>query len=126
MTYSKPRQWSHGDIPTAAIMNKYSDSLNAINASLSAVNMPAQLWSYENYDGTNFANSDYYMVHRYRYLIYRGNGEITDPSGVGDTVNVTGSGSSILTYDLKEISWLTPGKLYLPKDFVFCLEDKIP
>jgi len=124
MAYSKPDQWSHGDVPDATAMNKYSDSIAAIYAVANAVNMPAQLWSYENYDGTNFADSDYYLVHRYRWLVYRGDGEIVDPAGVGSNVNVSGSGTSILTYDLDEVSWLTPGKLYQLKDFVFALEDR--
>jgi len=124
MAYSKPDQWTHGDIPDAAAMNKYSDSLTAIYAVSNAVTMPAELWSYENFDVTNHANSNYYLVHRYRWLIYQGDGEIVDPSGVGATVTVSGSGTSILSYDLSDITWLTASKLYQLKDFVFCLEDK--
>ncbi len=126
MAYSKPDQWSHGDIPDAAAMNKYSDSLNAINAKTGVIGNQAQLWSYENFDAVNFANSDYYNVHQYRWLVYRGDGEIVDPSGAGDTVAVSGDGASILTYDLDEVSWLTQGKIYQLKDFVFCLEDNTP
>ena len=125
MAYSTPDQWTHGDIPTAAKMNKYSDSIVFLNDALGGASMAAQLWSYENYDGTNFANSDYYLTHRYRWLIFKGSGEIVDPGAVGDTVAVTAT-SGIETYDLNEVSWLTPGKLYQLKDFVFCLEDNLP
>lgn len=124
MAYSTPEQWSHGDVPTAAKMNKYSDSLNALYALANNATMPAQLWSYENFWPGTWDNSNYYFVHRYRWLIYRGDGEIVDPSGVGATVDVSGSGSDILAYDLDAIEWMTPGKLWQAKDFVFCLEDR--
>lgn len=124
MAYSAPHRWTHGDIPDAGDnMQAYSDSLNYLEGVLPSSQWnPAQLWSYENWKVIH-ANSNYYLVRRKRYLIYRGDGEIVDPAGGGANVDVSGSGSAILAYDLDTIEWLTYGKLYNPKDFVFCFED---
>jgi hypothetical protein len=123
MAYSAPTRFSHGDIPTAALMQPYSDDLNFLEAALPSSQWnPAQLWSYENWNAIH-ENSNYYMVHAKRYLIYVGDGEIVDPAAGGENVDVSGDGDTVMSYDLDQVPWMTPGKLWNPKDFKFCFED---
>lgn len=120
MAYAVPKVWQHGDYPTAAELNKYKSGLDAIHDALgdASLNMavarriaPVQ---------------GYYFLHRHRWLIYRADpdaGRIEDPAGVGDTVTLTATGSSWGSYDLGQIDWLVPGKLYQVQAVVACLED---
>jgi len=41
----------------------------------------------------------------------------------GETIVLSGSGASLLAYDLDGVDWLTPGRLYQCKDVVYCLEN---
>lgn len=120
MAYSVPEQWEHGEYPTAAKMNKYKDGLDAIYANLGdyVVN-PAVARRIDPVQG-------YYFLHRHRWLVYRADpdaGRIEDPAGVGETVTLTATGSNWASYDLGQVDWLIPGKLYQVQSVVACLED---
>lgn len=117
MAYVVPKEWQHGDYPTAAEMNKYKDGMDATHALTGDVKIhPAVLKNLT-------VDKGYFFVHRHRWLIYRGDGEIVDPAGVGETVTIAGDGNAWLTYDLPQVTWLIPGKLYEVKDVVACFED---
>lgn len=123
MAYSAPPHWVHGDEPTAALMQPYSDSLEAIHDLVGdAARYYAVPWNWEQVD-VDFAGSDFYLVHKFRWLVYQGDGELVDPSGAGETIVLSGSGASLLAYDLDGVDWLTPGRLYQCKDVVYCLEN---
>lgn len=123
MSYSAPPRWAHGNTVSAASMQVYSDDITALYAALGGSGRNhALLWSYSNFNGTKFADSGFILVHRYQTLIYRGDGELVDPSGVGDTVNLEGDGTNLVYADLAAVDWLTPGKLYQVKDVVWAVE----
>lgn len=120
MGYAVPQRWAHGDYPTAANLNKYKSGLDAIHDALgdASLNM-AVARRIDPVQG-------YYFLHRHRWLIYRADpaaGRIEDPAGVGDTVTLTATGGSWASYDLGQIDWLLPGKLYQVQAVVACLED---
>lgn len=114
MAYQIPPRWSHGDKPTAALMNKYSDALNAINdvmgeqvayavplfPSVGGASKPIQVW----------------VIHRWRYLHYStlasATATIVDPSGTNDAITIPASDSAIVSYDLSGVSWLSQGQAY--------------
>lgn len=103
--YTVPDQWAHGDEPTAAKVNKWKDSLDAIHATAGdrAINVPCKI---------DAAGTDYYFIHRHRYLYFLADaGIIHDPSGVGDDVNIASS-DGFEVYDLDSIGWLQYGALY--------------
>ena len=116
MAYQVPKQWSHGDQPTAADMQKYSDALNALNASFGSAfyNFATP---YSLYDDTQ----EYYFVHARQYLIYTSTGTIEDPAGVEASVTLSSSGV-FNSYDLDQVGWLTYGMLYQVIGCSVCLE----
>jgi hypothetical protein len=117
MPYTPPEHWSHGDYPTAAKINKYKDGLDAIYALTgSYASNGAVRANTGSYDG-------YYLIHRLRWLIYRGAGQIMPAGGVGEVVTLTGDGSTWLSYDLSQVEWLAEGTLYHVEDVEACLED---
>ena len=126
MAYSAPAHWAKGDIPTAALMNAYSDSIVALEAAIPAplINA-AQLWSYENVNPTAYDNSNYYFINRYRFLVYQGDSELIDPGGAEATMALSGDGTNLVFLDLQEILWIYPGKLYQVKDAIFALEARV-
>lgn len=121
MSYSVPPRWSHGDIPDATAMNKYSDSLDAIYAVLgdaqmffpAAAAIPAE------------DNDQHYLIHRYRWLWFEGAGAIEDPSGAGDDVTLSDDGAPTRV-DLRSVSWLAPGMLYKVTGSTWCMETRNP
>lgn len=122
-TYVAPTRWAHGDTPTATLLQPYSDDLETLHAVVGdAPRNYAVPWSFDNVD-VSFAGSDYYFVHKLRWLIYRGAGELVDPSGGGATITLSGNGTALIAYDLDGVDWMTPGKLYQAKDFYVCLEN---
>lgn len=118
MAYAVPQQFYHGIYPTAAMMNKFKDGLDAIYGQLGnyAINpLVAQ------HTGTI---QGFYFSHRCQWLLYKGDGTIEDPSGVGETVNISGdAGGGWSSYDLTQVDWLAPGKLYQVQHCDFALED---
>jgi hypothetical protein len=117
MAYAVPPTWQHGDYPTAVKIAKYKDGLDAIYATVGNVQLhPAVIRRMGEIES-------YWLVNHYRWLIYRGDGGIHDPSGSGDTVALSGSGSTWLNYDLSQVDWIFPGKLYHVEDVLGCFED---
>lgn len=122
MAYSVPDQWSRGDIPTAAKMNKYSDSLNAINSLATYTGGSVAVYAY-NTDPEEIAR-DFQHVHR--WLHYEGSGDIVDTTGVGDSVSLSTEGSTVGVYDLDSVSWLYYGAYYRIEGIDWAAEDWEP
>lgn len=120
MPYSPPESWAHGDYPTAARLNKYKDGMDAVHGALGDYALNAAV-------ARRIAPvQGYYLLHRHRWLLYRADpdaGRIEDPAGVGETVTLTATGSQWASYDLSQVEWLVPGKLYQVQAVVACLED---
>lgn len=120
MPYAVPSVWAHGDIPTHTNINKFKDGLDAIYALTGSVEInPAVARRIDPVQG-------YYFLHRHRWLVYRADpsaGRIEDPLGTGETVSLAVTGSSWGTYDLSQVDWLYPGRLYQVQAVVACLED---
>jgi len=125
MSYSTPPQWSHGNTPTAAAMNKYSDALNALYAI--AGNAALNFATYQ--DRKNQPNavndSGFYFIHKQRWLWFRSTGQIEDPAGLNDDVSLSDNGT-MTSYDLDTVDWLAYGALYRVTGCNFCCEDDDP
>jgi hypothetical protein len=112
MPYTPPQQWQHGDYPTATAINKYKTGLDAIH----------DMWGDKDFEYSIMHLSQspplagvgeyhsFWLINRYRYLVYRGEMTIHDPDNVFDTVSLTDS--DWIGYDLSSIEWIIPGKLY--------------
>lgn len=116
MAYAVPPQWKHGDIPTAALMNKYADAQNALatmavagraNAAGAAGRGVGALWTY---------------IHVHRYLYFDGTGEVRDPDNADNAVTLSDPPAGWGRYDLHSVNWLYPGKLYIVAGASGCLE----
>lgn len=118
MSYQVPPRWAMGDYPTAALINKYKDGIDAIHAALGdyGVNWPAASRAGAHVQG-------FYFLHSLRWLCYRGAGRIEDPAGVGETVTLSGDGVNWTSYDLDSIDWMVQGKLYQVQAVTSCMED---
>jgi hypothetical protein len=118
MAYAVPFQWAHGDYPTAARLNLYKDGLDAIYGGLGDYNTNRAV-------AVRIGNvQGYYFIHRLRWLLHLGGGRIEDPNGVGETVTLTaGEGGNWASYDLSQVDWMVPGKLYQVQAVACCLED---
>lgn len=122
MAYQIPVQWAHGDVPTAALMNKYSDALNAIHDivgdKLKALPAAHALAGVDN---------DYHVfVHRYRWLWFQSNGtleDIADP--VNNTQTLTEDEEPTLL-DLNTVDWMYFGKIYACTGVTWCMETRDP
>lgn len=118
MAYQVPKQWSHGDRVNATDMQKYSDGQEAINTSLASF-------------GYNFATpysqypdaQEYWLVHRKQFLIYVSTGEIRDPSGNNEPINLSNADETYNSYDLDSIPWMLYGMLYKVVGCTVCMED---
>jgi hypothetical protein len=116
MPYSAPPQWAHLDYPTAAKLNLYKDGLDAAYALTGSDKLqPAVCHRMATVQG-------YYLVNRWRWLLYLGAGRIDDPAGVGDEVSLSDTGGWA-AYDLLQVDWLHPGRLYQVQDVQCCFED---
>jgi len=116
MPYSVPPTWQHLEYPTAAKMNLYKDGLDAtyaltgsapVNVAISVIMGPV---------------AHYYFVNRHRWLVYLLGGRLIDPAGVGADVSLSSNGGWS-NYDLLQVDWLYPGKLYQVQDVSCAFED---
>jgi hypothetical protein len=114
------KQWSHGDIPTAADLNAYSTSLAALYAASDAYNSnPALFLLINESEGSGVGGATYLdheaffrLIHLRRYLHYKGAGVIQDPAGLADDVTLTEPSAGFGVVDLDSILWLTYGAAY--------------
>ena len=125
MAYEIPKVWTHGDIPTAADMNKYSDGENAMYASGAfKLHVPVTLSRFDlTILDTIWAipavTLVYTMVHRLRWLIYKGSGLMSFGS---DSATLTDHGGTN-TLDLETIGWLEYGMIYSITGVTWVVED---
>jgi len=120
MSYQVPKRWSHGDIPVAADMNKYSDSLNAIHDITGDA-----LRGYPSAKLQAGEDENHFFVHRYRWLWYIGSGTLEDADAENETITLSGD-TTPKRYDLSSVSWLTVGKLFYVSDCAWCQETEAP
>lgn len=117
MAYVAPPNFAHGDYPTADNLNILSEDLDAIAVGLDNVNWAtAELPA----DGATFVNV-------YRWLHYQTTpdetGTIIDPSGIGASQSLPSSDSAIAVFDLADVPWLLPSRVYTLTGCTFALED---
>jgi hypothetical protein len=116
MAYSAPPTWAHLDRPTAAKLNSYDDGLDAIH--ILTGDAP-----YNVATAAIMGNvAHYYIVNRWRWLLYLGAGRILDPAGVAADVSLSSTGGWA-AYDLLQVAWMYPGKLYQVQNVTCCFED---
>lgn len=120
MAYDPPKVWAHGDIPTAAFMQKYSDSLNAIYAILGDDNTEPAIEELR--DGKQAI-----FIHRFRWLHFRDSGTLRQYGGGENTqVALSAGADENMVMDLDSISWLTYGMLYEVEGVKFVFEHRNP
>jgi hypothetical protein len=120
IAYSPPPVWNHGDIPTAALLQTYSDSLNAIYAILGDDNTEPAIEELR--DGKQAI-----FIHRFRWLHFRDGGTMRQYGGTEDTqVALTADANENKVMDLDTISWLTYGMLYEVEGVKFVFEHRNP
>lgn len=134
--YAQPAKFSHGDFPTAANLETINTALVAIaeiasdgttpasGETLPQLN-PAVYWNREK--GEAFGSrvqtdSDYWILHRHRYLHYKSTGAIEDPAGTGTAVSLSNE-EDFNVYDLDSVDWLAYGQMYKVTGVDFCMED---
>lgn len=126
MAYSRPAQWSHGDIPTAALLNIWLDNLDAIKAILD-VTEPVPVAPV--YMGDE-DDAEWSFVHLQRYLRYGDEAELYDPTNRA-AHSVSLPEPDVATgvkgvYDLDTISWLEYGMTYILEGCAWAMEDADP
>lgn len=114
MAYQVPPQWAHGDVPTGALMQKYSDALNAIKAQTDQSRWNAAF-------SANVSEGVWTFVHVHRYLLYYSTGQIIDPDDDTNSVSLSDAGGWE-HYDLQSVPWIYPGKLYIVEGVSGCAE----
>lgn len=116
----------HADNVTIATFNALKTGVDAIFTILgtAAVNYPA-IGNFEY--GPNGIDNDQSIltfIHTNRYLLYEGDGVISDPSGVGADVAISDPETTgeIGEYDLDSVDWLTYGMQYRIRDVEWAME----
>lgn len=124
MAYEVPPVWAHGDVPTAALMATYSNSLNAIKAILDETpkNPVAPVYMGEDED-----DGDWQIVHINRYLIYDDEATIQSLVDSANTASLPKPEAGTKgVYDLDTISWLVYGQPYRVTGCAWIIEDWEP
>lgn len=123
MAYQVPRQWAHGDVPTGALMQRYSDSLNFLKTQVDSRSRMNQAGWVEGDD------SKYMFVHVHRYLHYQiddGSGTIYDPDNAENSSSLSETDAAYEgawgRFDLSGLAWLYPGKMYRVDGVDGCFE----
>jgi hypothetical protein len=133
MAYSAPPLWEHGDIPTAADMNKYSDGLTAIyNAINGKRHAPAARWRQylsasadTHFLAVTTDNSYCVNIHTQRFLFYGGSGQLTNLAGTETTSLPDNTGGTNI-FDLDSVGWLNYGLVYEITGVQWAFEDWEP
>lgn len=111
MSYTETDLFVHGEYPTAAQMNQLISNQSHFNAVLDLVTYGAK-------DGSRLV-----FVHSFRYLWFKGTGQIIDFAEPSNTVSVSESDTDTMTiYDLDGISWMYYGKIYYVYNCTTALE----
>ena len=114
-----PRQWSHGDAPTAADMTAYSTSLTEAHTALGDVAIQPLY--------VKLSYAEFTIRHTYRYLHFTSNGKLVDPAGVNAEIGLSedeDAGKGVL--DLESVHWLGYGAIYYVTGVSACVEDWEP
>lgn len=116
MAYTAPYHFVHGSVITLARMQAYSDSIAAIYARQNGVNINPPAFF------INGARS-YTMIHRYRWLYYRGEGYMELFAGDNKHRTSLASTDWYAALDLDSLSsWLFAGDLYVIAGVSWALE----
>jgi len=115
--YAVPPEWEQNYTVSAADMNKYKSALDAARSQVSdqAFNLAVRR--------NDTQDRGFWFVHRHRWLHHVGDGEIVDPSGAGEAVEISGVEGQFSVFDLYSVPWLTEGTLYNVKDANYAVED---
>lgn len=123
MAYQVPPIWEHGDVPTAAQMNTYSNGQNAIKALLdvSDKNVTSPVF------GGDEDDAKWVLTHINRYLLYDDECDVYE---YADNSNRTSleepPEGEIGIFDLDTIGWLTYGMRYVVEGSAWVIEDYEP
>ncbi len=116
----------HTDSVAIATFNELKTGIDLIYSVLgtAAVNNAA-IGNYE--FGPNVPDNDQSIItfiHSCRYLLYEGDGVISDPSGVGADVAISDPETTgeVGEYDLESIDWLDYGMQYRVEGVEWCIE----
>lgn len=114
MAYSTPKQWIHGELVIAGEMEKYNDSIDALNTAFASFGAPTAGYSLQNVAGTDIADGRWYFIHTHRYLWYKGKGFITHPDDgtIQMSLSETATDTTWERFDLSTVDWIYPGLLY--------------
>lgn len=110
--------FSHGQKPTAFVMNALADALDAAHTALG---------DYGVSPGCCKASSAvFFIVHNQRYLHFSSTGNLEDISGVFPDVSLSESDTGLGALDLDTVGWLVYGQLYMVTGVSACLEHSEP
>lgn len=112
-----PRQWAHGDQPTAGLMNLYAAALNEAHASLGDAAM--QLLRLKS------SEAEFSVLHTWRYLHFTSTGALVDPAGVEDEIGLSEDETGRGVLDL-DGTWVAYGAVYHVRGVSACIEDWEP
>lgn len=123
MAYQVPRQWAHGDIPTGALMQRYSDALNDLKTRVDTQSRFNQAGWTEGDD----SKYSFIRVHRYlHYTLDDGSGTLYDPDNPENSASLSATDEEFenhfVAFDLSGVPWLYPGKLYRVDGVDGCFE----
>lgn len=133
MAYTVPKVWSHGDVPTAALMNAYSTSLTEIYNKLAGKRhcrgVKCRQWLSRTadtlFDGMVDTNNSYQAeTHLLRWLFYGGEGAIVSLDGTESTP--LSNDGTVNIYDLDSVDWLNYGQAYHITGVDWAMEDWEP
>lgn len=113
-----PRQWNHGDRPTAADMNLYATSLNEAHTALGDAGI--------NVLYPTASEAVFTLLHTQRWLHYKSNGKLVDPVGLETEIGLSEDDNGYGVLDLETVSWLAYGALYWVTGVSACCESWEP
>lgn len=119
--YSPPPHWQHGDQPTAGAMNLYSQDIISIYGVYGPVSFNVAIRSIR-LEEFELRGPEYYtFLHRYRWLHYLGDGEISSMDGT-NTNNLADTAGAVKVFDMTTVDWLAYGELYKVSGLTFACE----
>ena len=137
MAYAVPTVSAHGDMPTAASMNKYSDGLNAIYSGLNSGKRYICAATKRQYDtrASDTHNDAMYAqealsycvnVHLWRWLFYKGEGALKNIAETEQTPLSNDNPGGTNVFDLDSVDWLNYGGVYEITGVTWAFEDWEP